>query len=614
MSGITGWVSYDSDLTNYREIVDAMVSTLPARGPDYVGTWVRKEVALGSGRLAIVDPVGGSQPMSVETPNGAITIVYSGETYNYIELRRHLQARKHRFSTDSDTEVVLHGYLEWGESVAEHLDGMYAFAIWDERNHKLVMVRDRLGNKPLYYHLTGDGLLFGSEPKAILANPLTRRLLDSEGLTELVALTCLSHTSPWKDMIEVQPGTVVRVDENGVHPHSYWTLPTTPHTDDLDTTIAKVRELVTRSVDSQLPDNVTISVLLSGGLDSSAIAALAAPRLAGGSDKLQTYSVDFPHYERTFKSDGHRFSPDTPYVRDVVRHIDSIHQDIVLDGLELADQTIRRAAIATRDFPAGYGDLDASRIRTFREVRAGSPVAFSGEVATIFSERAGPGVAEAVSKTNTVDLKKSLYYWFAQNRGAVLRPEIRARLDTHKYVTDQLSATTAKVVHLDGQDVVESRMREFCHLYIAGLLRAQLVRLDRLSAAAGLEVRTPLGNHQLVEYVYNIPWSLKTFDGREKSLLRHAVFDLLPPSVVWRTKSAYPTIQDPQYLAVLRQHAGELLLEPQHPVFEVLDPDWLRNIQNEESSDSETDLRVSLNFALDLYHWFDLYQPQVSLD
>ncbi|MYR60256.1 asparagine synthetase B, partial [Streptomyces sp. SID625] len=244
MCGITGWVSFDRDLRSEAAALDAMTETMACRGPDDRGTWAQGPAALGHRRLAIIDLPGGRQPMSDTTPDGTVAMVYSGEAYNFTELRADLAARGHRFTTDSDTEVVLRGYLEWGDAVAERLNGMYAFAIWDGRHDKLVMIRDRMGIKPFYCYPTPDGVLFGSEPKAILANPLARRRVTLDGLRELFTFVKTPGHAVWDGMREVQPGTVVTVDRDGLHTRVYWRLDTRPHTDDRDTTIATVRSLL----------------------------------------------------------------------------------------------------------------------------------------------------------------------------------------------------------------------------------------------------------------------------------------------------------------------------------------------------------------------------------
>src|ERR1700739_712681 len=165
MCGITGWISFDCDLRRERETLEAMTETMACRGPDALGTWIDGPAALGHRRLAVIGVGGGQQAMSVRTPTGEIALVYSGEAYNFVELREQLQRAGERFKTSSDTEVGLRGYLRWGEAVADRLNGMYAFAIWDSRRRKLVLIRDRMWIKPLYIYRTADGVLFGSEPK-----------------------------------------------------------------------------------------------------------------------------------------------------------------------------------------------------------------------------------------------------------------------------------------------------------------------------------------------------------------------------------------------------------------------------------------------------------------
>ena len=207
MCGIAGWVSFERDLTREQITIEAMTETMACRGPDARGVWSDSNATLGHRRLAVIDIPGGAQPMSVTTPNGDVAMVYSGEAYNFQDLREELMKKGQTFTTSSDTEVVLRGYLQWGESVADRLNGMYAFAIWDSRTRKLVMIRDRLGIKPFYFYPTADGVLFGSEPKAILANPLANAVVDADGLREMMVMVKTPKHAVWKGMREVEPGT-----------------------------------------------------------------------------------------------------------------------------------------------------------------------------------------------------------------------------------------------------------------------------------------------------------------------------------------------------------------------------------------------------------------------
>src|ERR1700736_369196 len=355
MCGITGWVDFSRDMTQERALIDAMTHTMACRGPDASGVWSDHNAALGHRRLAVIDIPGGTQPMSVHTPHGDVVMVYSGETYNFKELRDELIAKGEKFQTSSDTEVVLRGYLQWGEALADRLNGMYAFAIWDSRERKLVMIRDRMGIKPFYFYPTPDGVLFGSEPKAILVNPLAKRVVDVDGLREMLVPVKTPKHAVWKGMQEVEPGTIVTVDDRGVRTRTYWRLESKLHTDDRDTTVAKVRELLDDIVTRQLVADVPRCVLLSGGLDSSAITALAARQLAPHGDKVRSFAVDFVGQTENFVPDGQRDTPDTPFVHDVATHSGTDHRDIVLDHTALADPLVRRATVGARDLPIGIG-------------------------------------------------------------------------------------------------------------------------------------------------------------------------------------------------------------------------------------------------------------------
>ena len=247
--------------------------------------------------------------MSVTTPDGPVAIVYSGETYNFTELRDELAGRGHAFATDSDTEVVLHAYLEWGAELAGKLNGMYAFAIWDGRAERLVLVRDRMGIKPFYYSETADGVLFGSEPKAILAHPGIEPTVTIDGLRELFSFVKTPGHAVWDGMREVEPGTVVTVDRNGLRTIRYWTLDTREHPDDQATTVAHVRELLEDIVRRQLVADVPRCTLLSGGLDSSAMTAIAARQLGATGESVRSFAVDFVGQTENFVADEIRATP-----------------------------------------------------------------------------------------------------------------------------------------------------------------------------------------------------------------------------------------------------------------------------------------------------------------
>ncbi|RCV51915.1 asparagine synthase (glutamine-hydrolyzing) [Marinitenerispora sediminis] len=614
MCGIAGWISYERDLTAERATVDAMNATMACRGPDDDGVWVGRHAALGNRRLAVIDPANGHQPMTAQTDDGPVVLVYTGETYNFTELRRELRARGHTFRTDTDTEVVLRGYLEWDEAVAERLNGMYAFAVWDGRRDRLVLVRDRLGIKPLFYHPTADGVLFGSEPKALLANPLAERTVSADGLRELFSFVKTPGHAIWDGMREVLPGTVTTFDRGGARTRAYWTLRTLEHTDDLDGTVARIRELFEDIVARQLVADVPLCTLLSGGLDSSSLTAVAAAQLRRRGERVRSFSVDFHGYTENFVTDGIRTSPDAPYVRDLAEHCGTDHRDIVLDAEALADPALRTAVVAGYDVPPGVGDMNASLYLLSKEIRRHSTVALSGECA---DEVFGGYRSHHDTEAQQADVFPWL--WQApEDRTAdpferIFTPEADAVLDLAGYARDQYRTAVAGIERLTGESDGEYTMRRVSYLHLTRFMQILLDRKDRMSMAVGLEVRVPYCDHRLVEYVYNVPWAMKTFDGREKSLLRAAAADVLPESIVRRVKSPYPSTQDPGYAVALRRQARGLLSDRTHPVFDLIDAEWLGRAVAETGPAITQGARSGLERALDLAAWFDLHRPKVRL-
>lgn len=611
MCGITGWIAFERDLANERPVVEAMTETMACRGPDASGIWIDGHAALGHRRLAVIDVEGGTQPMSIRTPEGDVVLVYSGEAYNYRELRAELEAAGQRFATESDTEVVLRAYLQWGEGLAERLNGMFAFAIWDARAQKLVLVRDRLGVKPLYFSRTPDGVLFGSEPKAILANPLARREVTADGLRELFAHVRTPGHAIWAGMRDQEPGTVVIVDEDGVRERRYWRLTTQPHEGGSERAVQRVRALLDDIIRRQLISDVPRCVLLSGGLDSSTVTALAARFLGEDGERVRSFAVDFVGQTEHFHPDALRATPDTPYVHDVAGHVGADHMDIVLDNETLSDPALRRRVTAANDLPTGLGDMYASLYLLCQAIREHSTVALSGESADElfggYRQFHDPAIQRAhefpwLAMQDTLGMKPD----------AILAPDVAGVLDLPGYRRDAYASAVAEVVHLDGEDALERRMRISSHLHLTRFLRYLLDRKDRMSMAVGLEVRVPFCDHRLVEYVYNAPWALKTYDGREKSLLRGAARDVLPRSVLERVKSPYPSTQDPDYVATLQRQAREVLEYSEDGVLDLVDHAWLDRATRPSAVISAGD-RQGLEWTLNLEAWLDLYRPRLNL-
>lgn len=596
MCGIAGWVDFEHAAP--ADVLAAMTDTMTCRGPDAGGLWSAGPAALGHRRRSVIDLAGGRQPMRAERDGRLQAVLtYSGEIYNHHELRAELAKRGHEFGTKSDTEVVLRAYLEWGTDCAERLNGMFAFAVWDPIASCLTLVRDRLGIKPLYYAPTDHGTIFGSEPKALFAHPDVRPIVTEDGLRRLITTIKKPGESPYEGIREVCPGEIVRVNPAGIHRRVYWSLRTARHDDDLDTTIHRIRNLLDDIVRRQWEADVPIGTLLSGGLDSSAITAIAAAT-AG---PVRSFAVDFEGYADSFVPAEGRVTPDAPYVAALAEHVGSEHTNVVLSAAELSDPALRTNVLTAMDAPVGGTDGYGSLYLLFRAMRGHSTVALSGEAADeVF------GGYRAFHDPETV--WAGTFPWLAQarrrpGRAAVLRPELRARLDLRNYIADNYSEALDRVEPLPTDSPVERRMREISYVYLRYFLPILLDRKDRLSMAHGMEVRVPFCDHRLVEYLYNIPWSMKTHDGREKSLLRSATGRLLPAIIRDRVKSPYPVTQDPAYHKAIHSEFSEMLADPGAPVHEFVAAPAVRRV---------TSSRLAA-FLLQFNAWLVGYEPELRI-
>jgi asparagine synthase (glutamine-hydrolysing) len=334
MCGIVGWIDWERELAGESETLAAMVKTLEARGPDAAGTYMNGHVALGHRRLSVIDLEGGKQPMLRERGGYNYVITYNGELYNTSELKQELQARGHNFSTASDTEVLLKSYIEWGPACTERLNGIFAFGIWDEEAQQIFLARDRIGVKPLFYTEQNKALLFASELKALLANPLVRPQIDQEGLSEvfMIGPARTPGHGIYRGVKELKPGYSMIYSRNGLKIRQYWALESKPHTDDFKTTAAKVRELLVDTVNRQLVSDVPVCTLLSGGLDSSALTALAwASYIQDAKKHVETYSVDYVDNDIYFKANKFQPNSDTSWIKKVSQCFATKHHNVILD-------------------------------------------------------------------------------------------------------------------------------------------------------------------------------------------------------------------------------------------------------------------------------------------
>ncbi|MDQ0214368.1 asparagine synthase (glutamine-hydrolyzing) [Oikeobacillus pervagus] len=535
MCGITGWVDFRQDLKRKESILKKMTKTLSKRGPDASNIWSSQHALLGHTRLIVVDPIGGVQPMTKTSHGKTYTMVYNGELYNTEEIRKELQKRGHLFTSHSDTEVLLTAYVEWQEQCLDYLNGIFAFAVWNQQNEKLFIARDRLGVKPLFYKIENGSILFGSELKAILTHPDIKREIDREGLQEIFALGP-SHTpghGVFRGMKELRPAHFLIYDRNHLKIQRYWNVKSQKHPHTLDETIEHVHFLVKDAVCRQLVADVPVCTFLSGGIDSSAISAFAAEYFQNkGRGSLHTFSIDYEQNHDFFKASEFQPDEDRPWIQKMQKYLDSSHHSVVIKNRELAHYL--KDALIARDLP-GMADIDSSLFYFCQRIKQDFTVALSGECADeIFG-----GYPWFYRKKL---LEQNGFPWMNSQieREDLLLTKWQRKLDLTGYVQERYQELLAEVPLLEGENSEETRRREMFYLNMVSFMTTLLERKDRMSMGASLEVRVPFADHRIVEYAWNIPWEMKRLDGYEKGILRKALENVLPKKVLYRKKKPLP--------------------------------------------------------------------------
>jgi asparagine synthase (glutamine-hydrolysing) len=579
MCGIAGWVDWEEDLTHHRSTLERMADTLGRRGPDAQGCWISPRSALAHRRLIVIDPAGGKQPMIYQENGYTYALTYNGEIYNFRELRRELERQGHAFRTQSDTEVLLHAYIEWGEDCVHHLNGIFAFGLWDEQKQQLLLARDHLGVKPLFYAQRGSAILFGSELKALLAHPAVKTEIDATGLAEIFGFRRAPGSGIFRDVHELRPGHIATFTRERTRVTRYWMLRSVPHTDDVETTAEKIRALLEDTVHRQLIADMPVVAMLSGGLDSSALASLTAREFKREGKILDTYSVDFVDSAQNFHGNALRPSLDAPYVKQVAEYIGSNQHTIVVNTPELRENML--VPMRSYDLPAS-GEMDTSLYLLCKAMKEHATVAISGESADeVFGGY--PWFRDEAA------VNASTFPWLSMmeslgGRMAVpwLSPEMEQRANPYVYMNRLYREGLAEVPRLEEEDPKNARMREVFYLSLIHFLPMLLDRKDRMSMATGFEVRVPFCDYRLVEYVWNIPWEMKTVGDIEKGILRKAMTGALPEDVRMRRKSAYPSAQNPAYERETYQWAMHILDDANSPIQPFINANAIRSIAERE--------------------------------
>lgn len=538
MCGIGGFVDYERDARRGGPILHGMKRTLTPRGPDAEGTYFDEDAALVHRRLIVIDPEGGKQPM--HSPDRNTIIIYNGELYNTPELRTELMSRGHEFVGHSDTEVLLHAYLEWKTDAFSRLNGIFAFAIWEKRERRLTLCRDRLGVKPLFFAPIRNGLTFGSTIDTVLCHPEIEPALDEDGLRTLLLLGPARppESGVFRQIKSLLPGHFAVLTPENFTDHVYWQLEAHEHEDDLPTTIERTHTLICDAARRQLVSDVPLACFLSGGLDSSILSMLAAKDYAAHGETLHTWSVDYRDNDKYFTKSIFQPNSDDSYIDQMVDFLGTHHHRVVLEPEALCAALL--PATDARALP-GMADVDSSLLLFCAAVkRGGTTVCLSGECADELFGGYPWYHREEILFEDTFPWSRSVGL-----RLGLLTPD--AVRNGEEFVRQHYRDTCDRAPKLSSDDKKAARMREMFVLNLDWFMATLLDRKDRMSMYSGLEVRVPFCDHRIVEYAYNMPWDFKSLEGREKGIVRRAFANELPKEIVYRKKSPYPKTFHPVY-------------------------------------------------------------------
>lgn len=605
MCGIAGLVGLKYD----GEILQKMQNTILHRGPDDNGQFVMDECALLHTRLSIVDPEGGKQPMQLQWADEIYTIVYNGELYNTQMLRAELEVLGHHFLGHSDTEVVLHGYAQWGEELLNKCNGIFAFAVWEHRAGRLFLARDRMGVKPLFYMCHNGGLLFGSEIKAILAYPTVKPELDIEGIAQILMLGPgrAPGSGVFYGVQELEPGCCGCYTQGKWRWRRYWKLTDREHRDSFEETAEQVRFLVEDAIRRQMISDVPIGAFLSGGLDSSLICAVCAAKMKENAQQLKTFSVDYENNDLHFVPGKFQPNSDNNYIRIMQAHLDTEHHWTVLKPEDLTE--VLEEATVARDLP-GMADVDFSLCAFSKRIRSQVKTALSGECA---DEIFGGYPWYRDPEVRALD-----GFPWAQNikqRASYLSEWITRKMDPGEFVHSHYQKTLLESDILPGTDPKERRMKEMVNLNHRWFMQTLLDRKDRMSMNCGLEVRVPFCDYRIAEYLYGVPWEYKDYQGREKGLLRYAMARWLPDEVLYRKKSPYPKTYDPKYFELVSQRLRDVLSRKDAPILQIIRKKALEDLLEAEYAwpwyGQLMKVPQTIAYMLQINFWMEHYHIQI---
>jgi asparagine synthase (glutamine-hydrolysing) len=619
MCGIAGFVDASCNPDEGGLLINAMCEVIRHRGPNDQGVWVGNGVALGMRRLAIIDLSGGSQPIFNE--DESVLVVFNGEIYNYCELHKELEERCHYFRTNSDTEVIVHAYEEYGDDCVMHLRGMFTFALWDRNRRRLLAARDRFGKKPFNYYWNGRRFLFGSEIKSILEAGIPREI-NPIALDEYLAYRYVPAPNTIFQGILKLPAAHILTYENGlVDIKRYWELPFTPiNQDDEATAIERIRVLLREAVQVRLMSEVPLGAFLSGGIDSSLVVGLMSQMM---SQPVKTFSIGFAEEDYS----------ELPYARQVAKHFGTDHHEFLVrpdlisilpDLVWAYDEPFADASMLPTYYVSKLAREHVTVVltgdggdeifggympyrREYRRDRIPPFVRFALGHGSLLMPDGMRGKKSLRSLLNDPALRSVRYYttFPDKSRSLMYSEEYYPYVRDHDPLERQISEFRA-ASHLD---IMAQMQRVDTRFYLADDI---LVKVDKASMFNSLETRAPMLDQYLAEYVSSLPSTLRMRGGVLKYLLKKVAADLLPAEILARPKMGFSVPVKHWFRGDLTSYAYDWLASSRALQRGIFNPQFIRDLLKAHSSTTVVNHSDAIWMLLCLEHWFQIYMDSPS--
>lgn len=577
MSGITGLINPSEDISHQLNHICSVSDAIRTRGPNGSGLYVSPRSVLAQrvgceGRQNDIPSV-----EKIRFLNKEYVLVLDGVIYNYLELRSELESYGCRFNGNSCAELIIYGYAVWNTACFKKMNGLFAVALWIADDSTLILARDHIGAKPLYYTLIGSTLIFASEIKGITSHPLFKATIGVEGLSELI---CLSpRNTPGSAVIkgirELRPAHHLKYSPDGLSTARYWQIEEREHEDEADKTAEQIRDLIVDSVKMQMLSDCPLCGLLSGGLYSSMITAVICDHSRSLFNTIyNTWSVD---YERSSRLTAQisQVESDTPWIRWICRKSGTRHHYIILSPSDLYEAL--PDVTEARGIP-GMGDYDSALMLLFREIKKDFPIVLTGDCSDEVFGGYKPHDSYATGKRR--------FPWASNlaEKINVFSNEIIDMVKPHEFIEKCYEEALFDYPKFAVNTAGLGRDKESEWFSLYWNLPCLLDRLDRMSMAFNLQTRVPLCDFRLIEYLWNIPVEMKQFNGTDRGLLRKSMRDYLPAGILERKKNPFPRPTDPVYEAKIRDMLRDIIYDTGSPLRYLLDMKTLESMMRQQGA------------------------------